>query len=114
MRVIHPRGVFVIKIGDRVIAESLLSAIAGFVTVYLGSYLVLALLVAASGEDLLTAFSITAACITNLGPALVGVAASTVRDLNDTAVWLCSLAMLLGRLEVFTLLVLLTPAFWRE
>lgn len=114
IRVIHPRGVFVIKIGERVIAESLLSAVAGFVTIFLGSYVVLALLVAASGEDLVTAFSIVAACITNMGPALVGVAASTVRDLNDTAVWLCSLAMLLGRLEVFTLLVLLTPAFWRE
>ena len=49
----------------------------------------------------------------NVGPAL-GAAAATVQPLNDAAVWLCSLAMLLGRLEVFTVLVLLTPAFWRE
>lgn len=114
IKVIHPRGVFVVKIGDRVIAEPVLAAVAGFVTVYLGSYVVLSLLVTATGEDLLTAFSITAACITNLGPAMVGVAASTVQDLNEGAVWICTLAMLLGRLEVFTLLVLLTPAFWRE
>lgn len=114
LRVIHPRGVFVVKIGDRVIAEPVLAAVAGFVTVYLGSFVVLALLVTATGEDLLTAFAVTAACITNLGPALVGAAAVNVQQLNDAAVWFCSLAMLLGRLEVFTLLVLLTPAFWRE
>jgi trk system potassium uptake protein TrkH len=106
--------VFVVKIGDRVIAEPVLAAVAGFVTVYLGSFVVLALLVTATGEDLLTAFAVTAACITNLGPALVGAAAVNVQHLNDAAVWFCSLAMLLGRLEVFTLLVLLTPAFWRE
>jgi trk system potassium uptake protein TrkH len=73
----------------------------------------LSLAVAATGEDIVTAFSIVASSMNNVGPAL-GVATSTVRDLNDTAVWLCSLAMLLGRLEVFTVLVLLTPAFWRE
>ncbi len=113
MRVIHPRGVFVVKVGDQVIGESILAAVAGFVTVYIASYVVLSLAVAATGEDMVTAFSIVASCMNNVGPAL-GKAASTVRDLNDGAVWLCSLAMLLGRLEVFTVLVLLTPAFWRE
>ena len=67
----------------------------------------------ATGEDPVTAFSVVAACMNNVGPGL-GKATSTIHDLNDSAVWLCSLAMLLGRLEVFTVLVLLTPAFWRE
>lgn len=113
MRVIHPRGQFAVKVGDQVIGEGILAAIAGFVTVYVGSYVVLSLAVAATGEDVVTAFSIVAACMNNVGPAL-GKATASVRDLNDAAVWLCSIAMLLGRLEVFTVLVLLTPAFWRE
>jgi trk system potassium uptake protein TrkH len=111
--VIHPRGQFAVLVGEQVISESILAAIAGFVTVYVASYVVLSLAVAATGEDIVTAFSITAACMNNVGPAL-GTATATVRDLNDAAVWLCSVAMLLGRLEVFTVLVLLTPAFWRE
>ena len=113
MRVIHPRGQFVVKVGDQVIGEPILAAVAGFVTVFIASYVVLSLAVAATGEDIVTAFSIVASCMNNVGPAL-GVATSTVQPLNDAAVWLCSLAMLLGRLEVFTVLVLLTPAFWRE
>jgi trk system potassium uptake protein len=113
MRVIHPRGQFMVKIGNQVIDEPILAAIAGFVTVYFGCYVALSLAVTATGEDMVTAFSIVASCMNNVGPAL-GVATSTVRDLNDGAIWLCSLAMLLGRLEVLTVLVLLTPAFWRE
>ncbi len=113
LRVIHPRAQFVVKIGNQVVGESIIAAVAGFVTVYIGCYVVLALGVAATGEDLVTSFSIVASSLNNVGPAL-GKATATVRDLNDVAVWLCSLAMLLGRLEVFTLLVLLTPAFWRE
>ena len=113
MRVIHPRGQFMVKIGNNVIDEPILAAIAGFVTVYLLSYVVLSLAVTATGEDPVTAFSIIAACMNNVGPAL-GKATATVYQLNDAAVWLCSLAMLLGRLEVITVLVLLTPAFWRE
>lgn len=113
LRVIHPRAQFVVKIGDQVVSETIIAAVAGFVTVFMGSYVVLSLGVAATGEDIITSFSIVASSMNNVGPAL-GKATATVRDLNDVAVWLCSLAMLLGRLEVFTLLVLLTPAFWRE
>ncbi|GMU42385.1 MAG: potassium transporter [Xanthomonadales bacterium] len=113
MRVIHPRGQFVIKIGDQVVGEGIVVAIAGFITVYIAGYIVLSLAVTATGVDAVTAFSIIASCMNNVGPAL-GEAATTVQPLNDGAVWLCSFAMLLGRLEVFTLLVLLTPAFWRD
>jgi len=113
MRVIHPRGQFVVKVGNQVISESIIAAVAGFVTVFVGSYVVLSLAVAATGVDIVTAFSIVASCMNNVGPAL-GVATATVHDLNDLAVWFCSFAMLLGRLEVFTVLVLLIPAFWRD
>ncbi|MGE4069994.1 MAG: TrkH family potassium uptake protein [Lysobacterales bacterium] len=113
MRVIHPRGQFMVKIGSHVIDEPILAAIAGFVTVYFLSFVVLSLAVTATGEDPITAFTIVASCMNNVGPAL-GKATATVHDLNDAAIWLCSLAMLLGRLEVLTVLVLLTPAFWRE
>jgi trk system potassium uptake protein len=113
MRVIHPRGQFMVKIGNQVISEPILAAIAGFVTVYFLSYVVLSLAVTATGEDPVTAFSIIASSMNNVGPAL-GKATATVHELNDAAVWLCSLAMLLGRLEVLTVLVLLMPAFWRE
>ncbi len=113
MRVIHPRGQFMVKVGNHVIDEPILAAIAGFVTVYFLSYVTLSLAVTATGEDPVTAFSIIASCMNNVGPAL-GKATVTVAELNDAAVWLCSLAMLLGRLEVLTVLVLLAPAFWRE
>ncbi len=113
MRVIHPRGQFVVKVGNQVISESIIAAVAGFVTVFVGSYVVLSLAVATTGVDIVTAFSIVASCMNNVGPAL-GVATATVHDLNDLAVWFCSFAMLLGRLEVFTVLVLLMPAFWRD
>ena len=67
----------------------------------------------ASGLDQITAFSATAACMNNLGPGL-GDVASHYGEITSTAKWILSAAMLLGRLEIFTLLVILTPAFWRS
>ena len=71
------------------------------------------LLILATGLDFLTAFSAVGASINNLGPGL-GVVAAHFGDIPATAKWILCLAMLLGRLEVFTLLVLFTPAFWRK
>jgi trk system potassium uptake protein TrkH len=67
----------------------------------------------ATGLDQITAFSAVAACINNLGPGL-GVVSDHYGNINNTAKWLLCFAMLLGRLEIFTLLVLFTPAFWRK
>jgi trk system potassium uptake protein TrkH len=73
------------------------------------------LLMAASGLDIVTAFSAVVACINNTGPGLNQVGpATTFAVLSDLQTWACSFAMLLGRLEIFTLLVVLTPAFWRK
>ena len=75
----------------------------------------MALTLTLSGLDVITAFSAAVACINNLGPGLGDVGpASTYAVLTDFQTWLCSFAMLLGRLEFFTLLVIFTPAFWRK
>lgn len=112
-RLIHPNGVFHVKLGGKVLPESVTGAIWGFLMFYVASFSVMVLLVAATGEDIVTAFSVVAVCINNAGPAL-GAASTTFQPLNDAATWICSFAMLLGRLEIFTLLVMLHPLFWRR
>jgi Trk-type K+ transport system membrane component len=77
------------------------------------SFIFMYLALAATGLDLMTAFSAVAACINNLGPGL-GAVGANYANLHDPAKWILCFAMLLGRLEIFTLLVLLTPAFWRR
>ena len=77
-----------------------------------GTFSLLLLALMATGLDQVTAFSAVAACINNLGPGLGGVG-QHYADISDTAKWLLSFAMVLGRLEIFTLLVLLSPTFWR-
>lgn len=112
-QLVHPKGQFVVKLGGKRVSESVVISVAGFCALYILSYLVMTLALTASGVDILTAFSAVAACINNLGPGL-GAASVTFRELNDFSVWICSFAMILGRLEVFTVLVLLTPQFWTE
>ena len=112
-QLVHPKGQFLVKVGGKRVSESVVISVAGFCTLYIMSYLVMTLLLTALGVDILTAFSAIAACLNNLGPGL-GEVAVHFRDLDDLPVWICSLAMVLGRLEVFTLLVLLTPQFWQE
>lgn len=85
----------------------------GFFSLDVAAFTFMYLALAATGIDLLTAFSAVAACMNNLGPGLGTVGAHYV-DMHDTGIWILCFAMLLGRLEVFTLLVLLTPAFWRR
>ncbi len=112
-RLIHPNAQIPVRIGDKIVPSRVVEAVWGFFALYVGSFTVLYLLLAATGLDLMTAFSAVAACINNLGPGLSGVGLHYA-DLPDIAKWLLCFAMLLGRLEIFTLLVLLTPAFWRH
>jgi trk system potassium uptake protein TrkH len=112
-QLVHPRGRFVVKLGQLTVPGAVLAAVTGFCTLYVACFTLLTLALAATGLDLLSAFSAVATCINNMGPGLNAVAAH-FRDLNDIGVWICSFAMLLGRLEIFTVLVLFTPAFWRE
>jgi trk system potassium uptake protein TrkH len=112
-QLVHPRGRFVVKLGEVTVPGAVLAAVTGFCTLYVASFTVMTLALAATGLDLLSAFSAVATCINNMGPGL-GAVAAHFRDLSDVGVWICSFAMLLGRLEIFTVLVLFTAAFWRE
>jgi len=113
VRLIHPNAQVPVKIGGEVLEERVIDAVWGFFSLYVVSFIIMALLLAASGLDLVTSFSAVAACMNNLGPGL-GDVGSHYGDINDIAKWILCFAMLLGRLEIFTLLVLLTPAFWRN
>ncbi len=112
-RLIHPNALIPVKIGKKALPEKVINAVWGFFALYVASFVVLMLLMLASGHDQITAFSAVAACINNLGPGL-GEVGAHYGGINDTAKWILCFAMLLGRLEIFTLLVLLTPTFWRK
>lgn len=112
-RLVHPRMVRPIKVGGRVINERALDSIWGFFAVYILTFLGLMLLLLTTGTDPVTAFSAIATCINNLGPGL-GKVATDFQSLTSFGKIIASAAMLLGRLEIFTILVLLSPAFWRR
>jgi trk system potassium uptake protein TrkH len=112
-RLIHPHMVRPIKISGRVLPKPVLDAVWSFFSVYVAIFIVLMLLVMATGIDQVTAFGAVASCLNNVGPGL-GDVAITFHDVDPVAKWLCTLAMLLGRLEIFTVLVLFSPVYWRK
>ncbi|QIB65656.1 TrkH family potassium uptake protein [Kineobactrum salinum] len=111
-QLVHPKAVIPLKVGRRRVDAKIISAVWSFFAVYMFVFVTVMLLLMATGLDFLTAFSAVAASLNNLGPGLGDVAANYA-GINDTAKALLCLAMLLGRLEIFTLLVLFTPMFWR-
>ncbi|MBT7952248.1 MAG: potassium transporter [Gammaproteobacteria bacterium] len=112
-RLVHPNAIIHIKLGDRPVDESIINAVWGFFASYVAVFAIMMLILMATGLDQVTAFSAMAACMNNLGPGLGDVSAH-YGDINNVAKWILCIAMLLGRLEIFTLLVLLTPTFWRR
>lgn len=112
-RLIHPKAIIPIKLGGNVVSDRVIEAVWGFFAVYVMAFMVMLLALLATGLDIITAFSAVGACINNLGPGLADVA-ETYGHLPVMAKWILCFAMLLGRLEVFTLLVLFTPMFWRR
>jgi trk system potassium uptake protein TrkH len=112
-RLIHPNAVVPVKVGDRALSERTLDAVWGFFATYVLTFVILMLLMMATGVDQVTAFSAIASGMNNLGPGL-GEIHLHFYDLNDMGKLLVATAMLLGRLEIFTILVLLSPAFWRR
>jgi trk system potassium uptake protein TrkH len=112
-RLIHPSAQIPVRVGGNSVNHRVVDAVWGFFSLYVASFVIMYLLLAATGLDLLTSFSAVAACINNLGPGLAQVGPHYA-DLHDPAKWILCVAMLLGRLEIFTLLVLLTPAFWQR
>ena len=112
-RLIHPNAVFVIKIGGKPLSDRIIQAVWGFFSAYVAAFVIILLALMLTGLDQISAFSATAAAMNNLGPGLNEVGLNYA-GVSDAAKWILSFAMLLGRLEIFTLLVLLTPAFWRR
>jgi trk system potassium uptake protein len=112
-RLIHPKAIFSIKLGRKALPDRVVEAVWGFFSAYTLVFVVIMLLLIGTGLDNLTAFTATAASLNNLGPGL-GDVAQNYSSVSDSAKWVLMLAMVFGRLEVFTLLVLFTPAFWRS
>ena len=113
-RLIHPNAIFHIKLGEQLVPDRVVDAVWGFFAVYLIVFLTMVcILLGISDLDFLTAFSAVAANLNNLGPGLGDVAAN-YQDLPPSTKWVLMLAMVLGRLEIFTLLVVLTPEYWRS
>lgn len=112
-RLIHPNARISIKINRNPLPENVMQAVWGFFSVYIAVFVVFMLVLMARGYDQITAFSAVAATLNNLGPGL-GDVAGTFKSLDDFSKWWLCLAMLMGRLELFTMLVILTPAFWRK
>ncbi len=113
VRLVHPSAEVPVKLGRKAIELRVIDAVWGFFAVYVASFAVLMLLLMATGEDQITAFSAIATSMNNTGPAL-GEVAVTFSTITDPGKWICITAMLLGRLEVFPLLVLISPTFWRR
>ncbi|MBL1293145.1 MAG: potassium transporter [Thiotrichales bacterium] len=112
LRLIHPNAEIPVKVGGVSLSPRVIGSVWGFFAFYVLSFCFMSLLLAATGLDLVSAFSAVAACLNNLGPGL-GEVGSNYVSVSPVGKGILCFAMLLGRLEIFTLLVLLTPAFWR-
>ena len=113
IRLIHPNATIPIKVGEKAMPSRVLEAVWGFFAAYVAAFSIILLCLMFTGLDQQTAFSAVAACMNNLGPGL-GKVGANYAEVNDVAKWILGFAMLLGRLEVFTLLVILSPMFWRR
>ena len=111
-QLIHPRAQLPIRVGDRIIQTQTIQGVWGFFAIYVFSFVVLMLLLMATGLDQISAFSAIATSMNNLGPGL-GEVSTSFATVSDAGKLIAAFAMLLGRLEVFTVLVLLTPEFWK-
>jgi trk system potassium uptake protein TrkH len=115
VRSLHPNAVHPVRLGNQRVSDIVLHAVLGFSFMYMVSIVSLTLVMAASGVDLVTAFSAVVACLNNTGPGLGAVGpAANYAVLNEFQLGVLSFTMILGRLEIFTLLVVLTPVFWRR
>ena len=115
VKLLHPAAVNPMKIGGHVVPNNIVFAALGFIFLYFMSVATLTFTLLISGLDFISAFSAIIACINNAGPGLGVVGpASNFGVLTDFQTWVCTLAMLIGRLEIFTVLILFTPHFWRR
>jgi trk system potassium uptake protein TrkH len=111
-KMIHPNAVISLKIGNKNVENDVASSVWGFFSIYVISFVILLLGLVMAGLDFESAFSAIGACLNNLGPGL-GEVSQTYESVSPAGKGILSFAMILGRLEIFTLLVLFTPVFWR-
>lgn len=112
-RLVHPRAIYTLKLGNRAVPERIVEAVWGYFATYIILFFIFMLLLLMTGLNEVTAFTAVAAAFTNVGPGL-GEVSANFGNISPAAQWVLVLAMLFGRLEIFTLLVLFTPAFWRS
>lgn len=114
-RLVHPRAVLPLKFGPKAVKEEVLTSIWGFFILFIGLFVISSLALAAMGVDVLTAFAAVVACIGNVGPGLGGVGpVDNYAWIPAQGKWVLVFCMLLGRLEIYTVLVLFVPEFWRK
>ena len=113
MKIIHPNSVISLKIGTRSVGDDVATSVWGFFSIYVISFVLLLIAILTTGLDLESAFSAIGACLNNLGPGL-GSVSDNYADINSVSKSILAFAMLLGRLEIFTLLVIMTPMFWAK
>ncbi|MBM5570082.1 MULTISPECIES: TrkH family potassium uptake protein [Deefgea] len=112
---LHPQGIHPLRVNGQIIPAPILASVMGFIFLYFSSIVVLTFTLLVSGMDFISSFSAIIACINNAGPGLGEVGpASNYSGLTDFQTWVCSFTMLLGRLEIFSVLILFTTAFWRN
>jgi trk system potassium uptake protein TrkH len=115
VKLLHPTAAMPAKLGGQVMENKIIFSVLAFLFIYIASIVALTLVMMASGLDDLTSFSAVVASINNTGPGLHKVGpATTYAVLSDFQTWVCTFAMLLGRLELFTVLIVFTPVFWRK
>lgn len=114
-RFIYPKGIFPLRINGNVIKKDIVYSIAGFVMLYIFLLLVITLCVASGGHDIVTSFSTALVTLGNIGPGFGKIGPALNYHFYSVPIkWVLSLAMMLGRLEIYTVLVLLTPHFWKK
>jgi trk system potassium uptake protein len=112
-QLVHPNAEVPVKLAGRPVPQRIILGVGGYFAMYLIVFAVLMLLLMMFDMDQVTAWSAVAASLNNVGPGLAEVT-MTFRNVSDSAKWVCAIAMLVGRLEIFALLLLLTPAFWQR
>jgi trk system potassium uptake protein TrkH len=115
VRIVHPNVVNPVVLGGRAVPDRVMQSVIAYMMIYGASLVGLTMLLLFSGLDVVTAFTAVLACVNNIGPGLGEVGpAVNYGGLSDFQTWVCTFAMLLGRLELLSVLVLLTPQFWRK
>ena len=115
-KLIYPNSIFVVKYNNQKISDNFINSVIVFIFSYLFLFMILAMLLSITGLDFLSAISGAATAISNVGPGLgsnIG-PNGNFKEISDTAKWILSFGMILGRLELFAILILFVPAFWKN